>query len=78
MKDIKRTIFPGIFKALAVKFMFTEWYIRFPLFVLMQYEQLMVWVRITLGFQPHVIRTQTINMFLYCMNKQGITNSTSG
>ena len=36
---------------------------------------LMVWVRITLGFQPRVIRTQTINIFSYCMNKQGITNS---
>ena len=35
----------------------------------------MVWVRITLGFQPRVIRTQTINIFSYCMNKQGITNS---
>ena len=35
---------------------------------------LMVWVRITLGFQPRVIRTQTINIFSYCMNKQGITN----
>ena len=43
MKDIKKnyflSIFPGIFKAFAVKFMFTEWYIRYPLFVLMQYEQ---------------------------------------
>ena len=38
---------------------------------------LMVWVRITLGFQPRVIRTQTINIFSYCMNKQGITNSIS-
>ena len=29
----------------------------------MQYEKiLMVWVRITLGFQPRVIRTQTINI----------------
>ena len=36
---------------------------------------LMVWVRITLGFQPRVIRTQTINIFSYCMNKQGITNN---
>ena len=36
---------------------------------------LMVWVCITLGFQPRVIRTQTINIFSYCMNKQGITNS---
>ena len=36
---------------------------------------LMVWVRITLGFQPRVIRTQTINIFSYCMNKQGITYS---
>ena len=36
---------------------------------------LMVWVRITRGFQPRVIRTQTINIFSYCMNKQGITNS---
>ena len=36
---------------------------------------LMVWVRITLGFQPCVIRTQTINIFSYCMNKQGITNN---
>ena len=35
----------------------------------------MVLVRITLGFQPRVIRTQTINIFSYCMNKQGITNS---
>ena len=39
---------------------------------------LMVWVRITLGFQPRVIRTQTINIFSYCMNRQGITNSVSG
>ena len=36
---------------------------------------LMVWVRITLGFQPCVIQTQTINIFSYCMNKQGITNN---
>ena len=36
---------------------------------------LLVWVRITLGFQPRVIRTQTINIFSYCMNKQGITNN---
>ena len=39
---------------------------------------LMVGVRITLSFQPRVIWTQTINIFSYCMNKQGITNSVPG
>ena len=34
----------------------------------------MFWVRITLGLRPRVIRTQNINIFSYCMNKQGVTN----
>ena len=36
---------------------------------------LMVWVRITWDFQPHVIQTQTINIFSYCMSKCGTTNN---
>ena len=37
-------------------------------------KKFMVWVRITFGLRPHVIRAETINIFLYCMNKQGVTN----
>ena len=41
----------------------------------MQYEKiLMVWVRITRGWKPSVIRTQTINIFVLHENKQGVTN----
>ena len=35
----------------------------------------MVGCCITFGFQPHVIQHPTIDIFPYCMNKQGITNS---
>ena len=38
----------------------------------MQYEKiLMVWVRITLGFQPRVIRTQTINIVRIAWEQTG-------
>ena len=38
----------------------------------------MVGCRITFGLWPHVIRHPTIDIFPYCMNKQGITNNITG
>ena len=79
MKHIKRTIFQAFSSAFSKLCCQNHvyWVINSlpPVCSHAIRTTLMVWVRITLGFQPRVIRTQTINIFSYCMNKQGITNS---
>ena len=78
MKDIKKTLFskhfPRHFQSFCCK-IHVYWVINSLPSVCSHAIRtiLMVWDRITLGFQPRVIRTQTINIFSYCMNKQGIT-----
>ena len=79
MKDTKRTIFQAFsrhFQSFCCK-IHVYWVINSlpPVCSHAIRKILLVWVRITLGFQPRVIRTQTINIFSYCMNKQGITNN---